>query len=152
MRAARALNAAVGGVIGLFGGGMQGLAQTVGPGLRMVSGLGCGGAGFGGHGVERLQRAAGFLGDGVASVGGQGLEAVQRLLRCAVEGVSFAGRQFAERLELVGGRFDQIAQDVHAARRGVGQLATSRTGGGQGFDQLSALALDLGGEVLLIGA
>lgn len=105
-----------------------------------------------GRGAHLLQSAACLFHQGVARLGRQGFEAIQGELGGGIEAVGLALRHIHQGTELVGGGLDQIAHGLDRGLGGAIQIACGRARRGEVFDQLGALAFDLGGEVLLIGA
>ena len=130
----------------------QGFAQAVGAQTRLFGGVGGGGARILGRGAHLLQGAARLFHQGVARLGRQGLEAVEGELGGGIEAVGLALRHVDESAELVGGRLDQIAHGLDRGLGGAIQIARGAARDGKMFDQLSALAFDLGRKILLIGA
>ncbi|MND81317.1 hypothetical protein D3C80_731080 [compost metagenome] len=149
---ARAVDAGLGGFIGLLGGVEQGFAQAVGADLGLFDGGGGGGALFLGGGLQGRQGATGLLDQQIAGLGGQGLEAIQRQLGGVVETVGLALRQVHQGAELIGHGLDLGLQGVADVAAGLVELAGGAAGQGQLLGELGALALDLGREVFLIGA
>ncbi|MNI08396.1 hypothetical protein D3C73_614320 [compost metagenome] len=150
--AAGAVDAGLGGLIGLLGRVEQGFAQPVGADLRLFDRRLRGGALLVGRGLEHLQRAPRLLEQQVAGFGGQGLEPIQRQLGGVVEAVGLALGHVHQGLELIDHRID-LGLDGGG---GVIALLVQVVGGGAGLGQviqkLGALALDLSREILLVGA
>src|SRR5690606_33960571 len=149
--AAGAVDAGVSGLIGLLGRVEQGFGQTIDAHLSLFGGGGGGEAGVFGGGLKGGQGAAGLLDQGVGGLGGQAFKLVEGQFGGAVEAVGLALGHVDQGAELVRRRLDQILDRLRGALGGVAQILGDGAGGGQLLGQLGALALDLGGEVFLVG-